>query len=71
MKRKVVTISMPPQMVTWLQHRVAMDREFTSVSDYIRELVINDRERLKVKARCERKMEWRSIPGSTYTKRLR
>jgi Arc/MetJ-type ribon-helix-helix transcriptional regulator len=48
-----------------------MDREFTSVSDYIRELVINDRERLKVKARCERKMEWRSIPGSTYTKRLR
>jgi Arc/MetJ-type ribon-helix-helix transcriptional regulator len=41
---------MPPKMVTWLQHRVAMDREFTSVSDYIRELVINDRERLKVKS---------------------
>ncbi len=62
---------MPPQMVTWLQRRVAEDKEFTSVSDYIRELVTNDKERLKIKAMCERRLEWKTIPGSTYTKRLR
>ncbi len=71
MKRKVVAISMPPQMVKWLHQRVAEDKEFASVSDYIRELVINDKERLKIKANCERSLEWKTIPGSTYTKRLR
>ncbi|HQU91316.1 MAG TPA: hypothetical protein PLK77_03420 [Pyrinomonadaceae bacterium] len=71
MTRKVVTISMPPAMVMWLQRRVAEDREFTSVSDYIRELVINDRERLKVKAKFERSSKWVQNPSATYTKRLR
>ena len=71
MKRKVVAISMPPQMVKWLQRRVAEDREFTSVSDYIRELVANDRERLKIKANFERTFGRSPIPAPTYTKRLR
>jgi Arc/MetJ-type ribon-helix-helix transcriptional regulator len=71
MKRKVVAISMPPKMVNWIQQRVAEDREFTSVSDYIRELVINDRERLKIKTSFGPRFERSVIPGSTYTKRLR
>lgn len=71
MKRKVVAISMPPQMVKWLQQRVAEDREFKSVSDYIRELVINDKERLKIKANFEQRLGRSPIPGPTYTKRLR
>lgn len=71
MKRKVVAISMPPRMVTWIQQRVAEDKEFSSVSEYIRELVINDKERLKIKATFGARFEWNTIPGATYTKRLR
>jgi len=71
MKRKVVAISMPPQLVKWLRQRVADDREFTSVSDYIRELVTNDRERLRIKAYFEQTLGRSPRPGPTYTKRLR
>ena len=71
MKRKVVTISMPAQMVRWLRQRVADDREFSSVSDYIRELVTNDRERLRIKADWEETLGRSPRSGGTYTKRLR
>lgn len=62
---------MPAQMVRWLRQRVADDREFSSVSDYIRELVTNDRERLRIKADWEETLGRSPRPGGTYTKRLR
>ena len=71
MARKVVTVSMPPGMVKWVHERVANDQEFVSVSDYIRELVRNDRERLRIKAATGPRFDSYFIPGATYTRRLR
>jgi Arc/MetJ-type ribon-helix-helix transcriptional regulator len=71
MARKVVAVSMPPGMAKWVQERVANDQEFVSVSDYIRELVRNDKERLRIKAATGTRFDSHYIPGATYTRRLR
>ena len=71
MARQVVTVSMPSAMVKWVQERVENDQEFVSVSDYIRELIRNDKERLKIKASLGARFESMVMPGATYTRRLR
>lgn len=71
MARKVVAVSMPPGMVKWVQERVANDQEFVSVSDYIRELVRNDKERLRIKASIGPRFDSTFIPGATHARRRR
>lgn len=58
-------------MVNWVRRRVAEDEEFHSVSDYIRELIKNDRERLKIKIVIGPNFERILVPGTTFTKRLK
>lgn len=72
MRRKVVAISMPPRMLEWIRERVEKDDEFASVSDYMRELVLNDQARIKALARwVGHDFEALRFPGSTSTARLR
>lgn len=71
MTREVLSVSMPSSMAKWLRGRIAEDEEFESVSDYIRELVKNDKARLKAKAAFRSDFDRLLFPNSTFTKRLR
>ncbi len=62
---------MPASVVKWVRDRVADDDEFHSVSDYIRELIKNDKERLKIKIVIGPDFERILVPGTTFTKRLK
>lgn len=49
MKRQIMSISLPMEMSRWIRELVA-DSEFASVSDYLRVLVRNDRQRRRIEA---------------------
>ncbi|MEQ1644199.1 MAG: hypothetical protein ABL959_12200 [Pyrinomonadaceae bacterium] len=71
MARQVLSISVPANVLKWVRRRVAEDEEFHSVSDYIRELIRNDQERLKIKILIGPNFERILIPGTTFKKRLK
>lgn len=71
MARQVLTISMPPKLVAWVRQRIADDDEFDSISDYIRELILNDRSRLAVKSVHGHNFDTLVLPGTTFMRRLK
>ena len=71
MTRKILSVSLPPDIEKWVRNRVERDKEFHSVSDYIRELIKNDRTRLRNKARIGPMFESLLFPGTTFTRRLK
>lgn len=66
MTRKILSISVPVKVEKWVRNRVERDN-FDSISDYIRELIENDRIRLRNRAHIGPIFDSLIVPGSTFS----
>ncbi|MFT3745980.1 MAG: hypothetical protein QM785_17050 [Pyrinomonadaceae bacterium] len=71
MTRKILSVSLPPPVEKWVRNHVKISKEFDSVSDYIRVLIKNDRNRLRNKAQIGPMFDSPLVPGSIFTRRLK